>query len=229
MEPGGILTAVITLLVVIVVLGIAGLAWTWRDVRRRRDAQVRAPATGAVAARELGRLPADVRDDWRRLQRARELLAGLVADGWVDPAAIAEVDELTVRLHGILVAERDSEALGGRGAPDVERQVEDLADLLVALADEALAHQADETRGHAAAATLEEARTRMTALRSARREVEQLDGGPVAAPEPERADADPQGAGDPERAGVDPEPHRRVERSGDPTRRRRDRGGGSAG
>lgn len=199
---GIVLTGLLrTLLVVgllaLALVGVAGLLWAWQDAgserratarqarrrRRRRAGRSRggAPANDDVLQvpsrpqADVADLPEDVRADWRRLHQAQGLVDELAADGWIDPASLSEVDELVARLRRLLATDQRTAELGGRQTTRLRDQVGDLADLLVALADEAVAHQAEEVSGHGAAATLDQARERMVALRSARREVEDLE------------------------------------------------------
>jgi hypothetical protein len=44
------------------------------------------------AIRKRARIPAEMRDEWQRLERAYELVVGLVDEGWVTDEAIARLD-----------------------------------------------------------------------------------------------------------------------------------------
>lgn len=124
-------------------------------------------------------LPKAVRRDWARLLQARRLVQDLAHDGWVDGASLLQIDDEVLRLHRLLVADRRTTALGGQPSTALRTQVADLADLLVALADEAV-HLQVEAGGDrsTAAATVEDARENLVALRLARQEVAHLDAPP---------------------------------------------------
>lgn len=145
------------------------------DVRRER-AMARGELTPDMLDEDLSELPKDVRGDFRRLLQARRLVQDLAADGWVDPPSMLEVDGEVARLHRLLVVDRRAKSLGGRPSPVLRTQVGDLADLLVALADEAVEHQADAmVQASTTAVTLADARDHLQALREARAVVREVD------------------------------------------------------
>lgn len=145
----------------------------WGGIQVRREGRARRTAQEAEA--HLARLPREVRGDWRRMEQARELVGELCEEGWVSADAVAELDEHVARLRRALDVDRRSRELGGRASSRLAGQVADLADLLVALADEGVDQQAELVAASTAPATLAQARDRMVALRAARREVEDLD------------------------------------------------------
>lgn len=181
--------------------GVVLAGWGATEARRRRQeqqdarqAKSRAKQAGARAAA----MPPEVRGDWRRMEQARELVRDLAEDGWVDPAALAELDTHVAHLQKLLWADHRARELGGRPSEGLARQVADLADLLVALADEAVDAQADVAAGARAPVTLAGARDRMTVLRAARQEVEQADQGGRTRRDGAAAPGPPQGRGEPE-------------------------------
>ncbi len=141
--------------------------WRWsrparRSWRRRRDRHA------SQRARErLERLPSAVRDDWQRLESAHALVTRFVDDGWIEPAALVEVESQLERLEQLLAADRETDALGGAPSRLLVEQVHDLADLFVALADEAVEHQAVMARDVRVPVTLDEARHRLRHARQA--------------------------------------------------------------
>lgn len=149
----------------------------WREGRadraRRRAVEARIEreeATDRERAR-LERLPAHLHDEWRRLQHAHGLVEGFAAEGWIEVAAVTEVGDQVARLERLLAADRATDELGGRRSEGLERQVRDLTGLLVALADEAVEHQATLASDHPVPATLAEARDRLAATREAYRDL----------------------------------------------------------
>lgn len=164
---------------------VAGGAAVAAHVADRRDPQVQAeqrrrkglpdPLPDLEADLDL---PKAIRRDWTRLLQARRLVQDLAHDGWVAGASLLEIDGEVTRLHRLLVADRRTTALGGEPSAALHRQVADLADLLVALADEAV-HLQVESQGERspAAATVADAREHLMALRQARQEVAQLERG----------------------------------------------------
>lgn len=175
---GGIGVAAAVALGILAVLGLPLAGWGAVDLRRRARADRRRSHRARASQQDgqsLDDLPPAIRHDWRRLEQARALVGELADDGWVSPEAIAELDDTMARLRRALEVERRTTELGGRSSVRLTQQVADLADLLVALADEAVEHQADVLAGSAAPATLAQARERMAALRAARREVDGID------------------------------------------------------
>lgn len=160
--------------------GVVLAGWGAAESRRRRrqqqdarQARSRAKQAGARAAA----VPPEVRGDWRRMEQARELVRDLAEDGWVSPDALAELDAHVAHLQKLLWADHRARELGGRPSDGLARQVADLADLLVALADEAVDAQADVAAGARAPVSMAAARDRMAVLRAARQEVDQVDHG----------------------------------------------------
>lgn len=177
------------------VLGIgawaAARAGRRRDPRRadsRRDARRLAKLPEAERFRGSD-LPKPVRGDWARLMQARRLVADLSSDGWIDVDARESVDDEITRLGHLLVADKRTTDVGGAANHTVREQVGELADLLVALADEAVQHQAAAGRDGRVPATLTEAHDRLVSLREAREVVERIDraqSGTVQAPGADR-------------------------------------------
>lgn len=136
---------------------------SWRDRRaqRRRERLARAERE------RIERLPERLREDWRRLEAAHALVLRFADDGWVDAAAVAEVGALADRLERLVAADRETDQLGGSASTVLDDQVRQLTDLLVALADEAVEHQAALTSDVPVPATLAEARERLALTRRA--------------------------------------------------------------
>lgn len=182
--PGGIqlFLAATALLPALLAAGVATVA----HVAERRDPEAqrqRARRKGlpepppAVGSEDLSK---DVRRDWQRLLQARRLVQDLAQEGWIEGASLIEIDGMVVRLHQLLVADHRATKLGGRSSPQLRTQVSDLADLLVALADEAVHLQVEATTGPASlAATLADAREHLVLLREARREVGDIEQHPM--------------------------------------------------
>lgn len=118
------------------------------------------------------RLHPSIRDEWRRLEQARDLMVGFAEDGWVERAALLHVDEHMARLERLLVADAQVEQLGGTQSLTLRRQVEELRALLVALADEAVEHQASLASDDPVPASLTEARERLATTTEAYRELQ---------------------------------------------------------
>ncbi|MGI9018636.1 MAG: hypothetical protein ACR2HR_16285 [Euzebya sp.] len=141
-------------------------------VVQQRRAERRGELPAPIFDEDLSELPRDVRHDFSRLLQARRLNQDLAHDGWVSSAAVMQADSQIARLHGLLVTDRRAVKLGGEPSGALRQQVSELADLLVALADEALHHQIEVvTTADAVAVTLDDARENLIALRQARREV----------------------------------------------------------
>ncbi|WP_370327054.1 hypothetical protein [Euzebya sp.] len=169
--------------VVLVPAVVAGGAALTAHVLDRRDPRTvadralrRGEALPATTQADLTQVPVDVADDWRRLLQARALVADLGRDGWIAGPSQLEIDGEVARLHRLLVAERRTTALGGRASPELRGQVGELADLLVALADDAVQLQVQAGAERSTApATLTDARDHLRSLRAARREVADID------------------------------------------------------
>lgn len=155
--------------------------WLRRGSRRRRRLEREARA-------RIERLPERMRDDWARLEAARVLVDGFAEQGWVEPASLLEVEDQLARLERLLAADRQTDALGGAPSDHLDDRVRELADLLVALADEAVEHQAALVSDIPVPATLAEARERLLHAREAYRELSEPTWTPpprpVAAPAP---------------------------------------------
>lgn len=176
---GGAGVAAAIALGVLASFGVPVAGWGAVERRRRtrtREEERRERARALAADARLDGLPREVRDDWRRMEQAHALVADLAEDGWISADAVAELDGHLTHLEKVLHADHRTRELGGRSSPRLAGQVADLADLLVALADEAVEHQAEVTAGARVPVTLAQARDRMAALRAARREVDDLDG-----------------------------------------------------
>jgi hypothetical protein len=159
--------------------------WWWqaRRIRRRRRAarDVAAPPPRARVERpaaevpsgdhELERLPPEMRDQWRLLEQARDLVVGFAEQGWVEREALVHVDEHTARLRRLLEADARTDLLGGTSSATLRRQVEELGALLVALADEAVEHQASLASDDPVPVTLAEARDRLATTTTAYQEL----------------------------------------------------------
>lgn len=187
-DPGGV--QLFLALMALVPALVAGGAATAAHLADRRDPQVqrqRALAQGlpdpTPVEEELHDLPRDVRRDWDRLLQARRLVQDLAHEAFVEARTVMEVDGMVARLHRLLVADRRATRLGGRASTGLRTQVAELADLLVALADEAVQLQVETTAGGSAlAATLADAHENLVLLREARQEVRRLDAQPQAQP-----------------------------------------------
>ncbi|MEE8601232.1 hypothetical protein [Euzebya tangerina] len=180
----GLLRWTLAAATLVITLSTAAVAVTLREprarTRRRKSGSGRsgtsAPAVTPTASEEPtlppGELAEDVRDEWSRLLQARTLVHDLTADGWIHEAATAELDMSITRLHRLLATDRRTEQLGGTPSAPLRAQVSELADLLVALADEAVHLQADGDASQAhVQATLADARDHLVALRQARAEL----------------------------------------------------------
>lgn len=141
------------------------LSWRDRRAHRRRERVARAERE------RIERLPERLRDDWRRLEDAHAMVLRFADEGWVDPAAVAEVGALAERLERLVAADRETDELGGTASTTLDDQVRQLTDLLVALGDEAVEHQATLTSDVPVPATLAEARERLALTRRAYEEL----------------------------------------------------------
>lgn len=151
-------------------------AGVWAVRTRTRDRAQRIHAAASRTAREeLAQMPPDVAGDWKRLRRAQALVDDLAGEGLVDAAAVAELSSTAQQLHVLLVADERAAQLGGSPSAALRTRVADLADLLVALAVEAVEHRTAEVGAATAPATLREATDRLRSLRMAREEVEGVD------------------------------------------------------
>jgi hypothetical protein len=145
-----------------------------RPVQAGRAGQTGRAGTGPFLDDEVAAgVPRDVAADWDRLLQARRLVQDLAHDGCVEGTSLLEVDGLVLRLHRLLVADERTRQLGGRPSPALRQQVGELADLLVALADEAVELQVQQvTATTSVPVTLADARDHLLALRDARRELD---------------------------------------------------------
>jgi hypothetical protein len=152
--------------------------WIVQLSRRRANRIAQGNATGrrAKSTREeeqrLARLPVTIRGEWRRLEHARDLVHGFAEDGWVEPAALLHVNDHVARLEQLLQADERSNRLGGTPSSTLLKQVEELTALLVALADEAVEHQASLASDDPVPATLADARERLETTTKAYRDLQ---------------------------------------------------------
>ena len=171
---GGVGTALAVVLGGIALPAVGTGVWAWRT--RDRDRAVRREAEASRRSRqEQDDLPADVVADWRRLRRAQVLVEDLAEQGLVDGAAIGEQTRMVAELQQLLVADRRASDLGAEPSSRLRQQVADVADLLVALAAEAVDNRTEEVGAGAAPATLRDARDRLVSLRAARAELNAID------------------------------------------------------
>lgn len=171
---GGAGTAAAVFLGMVALPAVPIAAWA-RRTRRRDEIQRHQGQATRTAREELAALPVDVAGDWKRLRRAQALVGDLATDGLVDPAALQELAATADQLQVLLAADRRATELGGTPSAALREQVGELADLLVALAVEAVEHRTEEVGEATAPATLRDATDRLSSLRAARREVEQSD------------------------------------------------------
>lgn len=148
--------------------------WAFRT-RSRDRAAARDAAARRRAKQERDELPADVVGDWKRLRRAQVLVEDLAEQGFVDVTALGEQMAVVDELRELLVADRRATDLGAPPSAELRRQVADVADLLVALAVEAVEHRTSQVGSSTAPATLRDARERLVSLRMARAEVDAMD------------------------------------------------------
>jgi hypothetical protein len=121
-------------------------------------------------------LPSRLQAHWSRLTQAWNVITELQRQGWVDADSTRGVPQSMARLHQLGVADGMTDHLGGRQSSAVEQQLNRLADLLVALADEAVDHQAAISATDFAPATLAAAAQRLAADSAAYRELMELGG-----------------------------------------------------
>lgn len=124
---------------------------------------------GLTEDQRLALLPASIRDEWKRLEGARDLVHGFAEEGWVERAALLHVDDHIARLRRLLEADERTNRLGGAASSTLTRQVEALTALLVALADEAVEHQASLAHDDPGPVSLAEAKERLAATTQAYR------------------------------------------------------------
>lgn len=121
-------------------------------------------------------LPTRLQAHWIRLDQAWNVVTELQRQGWVDADSTRGVPQSMSRLYQLGVADGMTDNLGGRRSSAVEQQLNRLADLLVALADEAVDHQAAISATDFAPATLTAAAQRLAADSAAYRELMELGG-----------------------------------------------------
>lgn len=148
--------------------------WAWRT-RSNDRAGAREAEARRRAKRERDELPVDVVADWKRLRRAQVLVEDLAQQGYVDVDALGQQMAMVGELRELLVADKRATDLGAEPSGALRQQVADVADLLVALAAEAVDHRTDQVGRSGAPATIRDARDRLTTLRVARAEVDELD------------------------------------------------------
>lgn len=119
----------------------------------------RAPigATGSGDAR--------VAEAWQRLAKADEIVQGFGERGWITPEAMAEVDRRTEQVARRVGREERTAASGDTHA--LVRDVRQLTELLVSLADEAIARQPSLAPETPVAVSLEDARERLSSTHAA--------------------------------------------------------------
>lgn len=174
-------TGVAGAIVLAVAFGVAPMLPFWvrwwrqgreaRSTRRARRDAVRREREARAEHERLERLPERLRDDWRRLEAAHDMVLRFADEGWVEPAAVAEVGTLLERLERLVAADRETDELGGTASTALDDQVRQLTELLVALADEAIDHQATLASDEPVPATLAEARERLALTRQAYEEL----------------------------------------------------------
>ncbi|MFD3702570.1 hypothetical protein ACFWUP_05435 [Nocardia sp. NPDC058658] len=133
----------------------------------------RSPPPAIVYAPQL---PSRLQPHWNRLSQAWGVITELQRQGWVDADSTRGVPQSMARLHQLGVADGMTDNLGGRRSSAVEQQLNRLADLLVALADEAVDHQAMISATDFTPATLTAAAQRLAADSAAYRELMELGG-----------------------------------------------------
>lgn len=184
----GVAAAVLTIFVGF--LPGTGVLWYDKTLERRykrADPQpipARPAVVGAVPLpAPMPQLPGRLYAPWYRLTQAWNVVGELQRRGWIDLESTRGLPESIARLHRLGVADGMTDQLGGRRSDSVARQIDRLADLMVALADEAVEHQAALGAGDFTPATLVEAAQRLAADSAAYRELMELSG-TWAAPEP---------------------------------------------
>lgn len=175
--------------IVIGLLPLGAVLWHERSLARRPMARpfvhpiVRhppPPRQNPPPAVHVPQLPHRLQSSWNRLSQAWNVVFELQRQGWIDATSTRGLPESMSRLHRLGVADGLTDQLGGRQSSTVERQITRLGDLLVALADEAVEHQATVGTDFTPA-TLAAAAERLAADRAAYRELMELGG--VWAPE----------------------------------------------
>ncbi|MGX1878147.1 hypothetical protein ACWIHP_26190 [Nocardia fluminea] len=121
------------------------------------------------------RLPGRLQMPWNRLAQAWNVVSELQRQGWIDAGSTRGLPESMARLHRLGVADGMTDQLGGRRSSTVEQQIIRLGELLVALADEAVEHQAT-VGSDFSPATLTAAAQRLAADSAAYRELMELGG-----------------------------------------------------
>lgn len=168
----------------------AGVLWHDKALEQRHKRRMDTPdplrpngVRSLPPAPPSRQLPGRLHPQWNRLMQAWNVVADLQRQGWVDSDSTRGLPESIARLHRLGVADGMTDQLGGRRSDTVERQIGRLADLLVALADEAVDHQAAIGAGDFVPATLAAAAQRLAIDSAAYRELMEL-GGTWAAPLP---------------------------------------------
>lgn len=171
---GGLGTALAVVLGGIALPAVGTGVWAWRT--RDRDREVKREAEAARRARqEQDDIPADLVADWKRLRRAQVLVEDLAEQGLVDSSAIGEQSAMVDDLRGLLIADKRASDLGAEPSARLRKQVGDLADLLVALAAEAVDNRTEEVGAGSVPVTIRDARDRLRSLRAARAELNAID------------------------------------------------------
>lgn len=155
----------------------------WAPVRPVPVAPLAPPNPGSPLHAQLEQPAPRFRAPWSRLIQARDVVGRLLAQGWIYPHGTRGLPQSIQRLQGLAVAAGMTDHLGGRRSDTVERQIVQLCDLLIALADEAVELQAAAGSTDFTPATLAAAAERLAADRAAYAELMTLGGahpGPVA-------------------------------------------------
>ena len=152
---------------------VAGPVAPTATVRTATSATSTSRDAAAPAVDDLASLPASLRAEWRRLEGARDLVEGFAAEGWIEAAALREVDGHVRRLRTLLEADERTVRLGGTSSATLHRQLGELTALLVALADSAVEHQATLMSDDPVPVTLAEARDRLSTSAEAYRGLQQ--------------------------------------------------------
>ncbi len=169
-----------TTVIAAVIFGAAPLGAVWlheRGEARRAALRYRTQRTvhHAPPPPPAPQLPMRLQRPWNRLFQAWNVVGELQRQGWIDPGSTRGLPESMARLHRLAVADGLTDHLGGRRSSTVEQQISRLGDLLVALADEAVEHQATVGTDFAPA-TLAAAAQRLAADSAAYRELMELGG-----------------------------------------------------
>ncbi len=142
----------------------------WRELRRNEHRA----RTQTEAENRVRRLPERLRGPWQRLVEAEALVMSLADQGWIEALSLSELQGEIERLEALAIADHKTDMLGGDVTESVDRRIGQLIDLLVALADEAVEHQAVIASDGHIPATLAEAKDRMRHTRVAYQDLMRL-------------------------------------------------------